>query len=91
MGVLRVARYILNGCSYKPGDFEERVHSSFSYAGAFDDYRHVIMVETLMQNSQKAGKWVSFKDIDPSFEPEEMLRKKIRCALLQIELSIMIL
>ena len=77
MGVLRAARYILNGCSYKPGDFEERVHSSFSYAGAFDDYRHAIMVEASMQNSQRAGEWASFKEIDPSFDPAGMLRKKI--------------
>lgn len=75
MGVLQAARYILNG--YKPSDFEERAHSSFSYAGAFDDYRHAIMVESLMQSSQRAGEWASFKEIDTSFDPAGMLRKEI--------------
>ncbi len=66
-----------NAAKHKPGDFAPLFNTNHSYLFIFDDYRHTIMAETYMHNSQRAGEWVAFDAISADYNPEELLAEGI--------------
>ncbi len=62
---------------YKPGDFAPLFNTRHSYFSIFGNYKHQLMAETFMQNSQRNGEWAVFDAISPDYDEEGLLENGI--------------